>query len=45
MSAQAVSGVDDRLYQRLVGLLSTEGPERGPGHPELRPAVEQGPPP
>ncbi len=41
MSAQAVSGVDDRLYQRLVDLSSPEGPEPGPGHPELRPAVEQ----
>ena len=41
MSVQTVSMVDDRLYRRLVDLLSSEGPDRGPGHLDLRPAVEQ----
>ena len=41
MSLQAVSPVDDRLYQRLTDLLSPEQPEPGPGRLELRPAVEQ----
>ena len=41
MGPQAASGVDDRLYQRLVDLSSAEGADRGPGHPVLRPAAEQ----
>ena len=41
MGPQAASGVDDRLYQRLVDLSSAEAADRGPGHPELRPAAEQ----
>ena len=41
MSAQAASGVDDRLYQRLVDLLSPDAADRGPGHPDLRLTVEQ----
>lgn len=41
MAPQAASPVDDRLYQRLVDLLSPPQSDPGPGHPELRPAVEQ----
>ncbi|MXW88341.1 MAG: aromatic-ring-hydroxylating dioxygenase, partial [Acidimicrobiaceae bacterium] len=41
MAPQAASPVDDRLYQRLVDLLSAGRPDPGPGHTELRPAVEQ----
>ncbi len=41
MAPQAASPVDDRLYQRLVDLLSSGQPDPGPGHTELRPAVEQ----
>lgn len=41
MDPQAASPVDDRLYQRLVDLLAPGEAERGPGDPDLRPAVEQ----
>ena len=41
MGASAVSVVDDGLYQRLADMVSADSPERGPGHPDLRPAVEQ----
>ena len=41
MAQQTASAVDDDLYRRLAGLASAEAADRGPGHPELRPAVEQ----
>ena len=41
MDAPAASVFDDRLYQRLVELAAPDGAERGPGRPDLRPAVEQ----
>ena len=41
MGATPVSALDDRLYQRLADMVSGDSPDRGPGHPDLRPAVEQ----
>ena len=41
MGVTPVSTLDDRLYQRLADMVSAESPDRGPGHPDLRPAVEQ----
>ena len=41
MEQSAASVLDDGLYQRLAGLVSADSVERGPGHLDLRPAVEQ----
>ena len=41
MGESAASVLDEGLYQRLAGLVSADSPERGPGHLDLRPAVEQ----
>ena len=41
MGPSAASVVDDGLYQRLADMASADSAERGPGHPDLRPAVEQ----
>ena len=39
--AIVASLVDDRVYDRLAELVSPDASDRGPGDPELRPAVEQ----
>ena len=41
MGGPPVSTLDDRLYQRLADMVSKDSPDRGPGHSDLRPAVEQ----
>ncbi len=41
MAPPPASVLDDRLYQRLADLASADSPDRGPSHPDLRPAVEQ----
>ena len=41
MGPSAVSVVDDDLYRRLAAMVSADSAEHGPGHPDLRPAVEQ----
>ena len=41
MDAPAASVLDDRLYRRLVELAAPDSAERGPGHLDLRPGVEQ----
>lgn len=41
MSATPGSALDDRLYQRLADMVAADSPDPGPGHPDLRPAVEQ----
>ena len=41
MGQSAASVLDDGLYQRLADLVAPDGAGRGPGHPDLRPSVEQ----
>ena len=41
MGKPTASVLDDGLYQRLADMVSEDSPGRGPGDPDLRPAVEQ----
>ena len=41
MVEPVASVLNDDLYQRLAALVSVDSPERGPGHVDLRPGVEQ----